>query len=347
MSADTIAPTIEKKATTKKATAGTKEAQARATRAGENLPVKAKDGVKKPTLTVKLAQHERIIEDAQAMVGRQASIIGEHLEAIHKDWPTYGLETPYETFDEYLEKRWDFSRKRFQQLVKHSKAVAVIKALPDITVKPIKEGQTRAITDKLKEPDWAEAWEKAIEISDGKDPSIINVNQAVDELLQARQAAMEFEKEEAEKKEGASEKITDKVKPPIKPDTNGAVVSEEKEDGAATFQSVEGYKAPAEKKRNWYYTTDVEWHNESPDPNKWYLQFKVVRPDNPALGLKGTTMKDVRISADTLSNLGFSLPHKIIESEGVFDAPAAEGEADAPVQFDVPPESEEAEAVTA
>lgn len=65
----------------------------------------------------------------------------------------------FDTFEEYCQKRWGFTKSRANQLIE---SADVVQHLATIVVKPANEGQARALTKAPKESR-AEVWQEAVE----------------------------------------------------------------------------------------------------------------------------------------------------------------------------------------
>jgi hypothetical protein len=105
--------------------------------------------------------------------------VGEALLEI-RDSRLYRIE--HSTFEKYCCEKWGMSKRRANQLVS---AASVVDKLEEMgTIVPVSESQARPLT-KLRPEDQPKAWQKAVEIAGGEQPTAKQVSQAVVEISKA------------------------------------------------------------------------------------------------------------------------------------------------------------------
>jgi hypothetical protein len=104
--------------------------------------------------------------------------VGEALLEI-RDSRLYRIE--HGTFEEYCKGKWGMSRFHAYNLINGSKAT---KNVDNCQHKPTTESQARPLT-KLPPEDQPKAWQKAVEIAGGEQPTAKQVSQAVVEISKA------------------------------------------------------------------------------------------------------------------------------------------------------------------
>lgn len=87
----------------------------------------------------------------------------------------------YETFEQYCKAKWGTSRRRAYQLIDASKVIENVNQGSHLDVVPSNERQTRPLT-ALPQNQQPEAWKKAVEKADGKQPTAKQVEEAVEEV---------------------------------------------------------------------------------------------------------------------------------------------------------------------
>jgi hypothetical protein len=121
-----------------------------------------------------LEGYERIVEK-----GMKAFVeMGEALRAI-RDGRLYRAE--HATFEEYLKGRWGLARATAYQLIGASEVVENVRNCGHDTL-PANESQARPLT-KLPPEEQADAWQEAVEVSEGK-PTARHVEEAVQRRLE-------------------------------------------------------------------------------------------------------------------------------------------------------------------
>ena len=101
--------------------------------------------------------------------------VGEALQAIKRAKLYRG---EYPTFEEYCAVRWGIGARRVGQIVDATKAVETVKSGTMVRVLPENERQARPLT-ALEPIEQVAAWEKAVEIADGEQPTAAQVTEAV------------------------------------------------------------------------------------------------------------------------------------------------------------------------
>jgi hypothetical protein len=107
--------------------------------------------------------------------------VGEALLEI-RDSRLYRIE--HGTFEEYCKGKWGMSIRHADRLMIGAKAVDAIKQSGPIGLVPQAESQARPLT-KLRPEDQPKAWQKAVEIAGGEQPTAKQVSQAVVEISKA------------------------------------------------------------------------------------------------------------------------------------------------------------------
>ena len=86
--------------------------------------------------------------------------------------------TKFDTFEDYCQHRWQFTKQHANRLIKASETVAILDENPGVETLPSKERQVRPL-NKLHKDDRADAWNQALEETDGK-PTEKDVQSVVD-----------------------------------------------------------------------------------------------------------------------------------------------------------------------
>ena len=90
------------------------------------------------------------------------------------------------TFEEYCKQKWGISASRARQLIGASEVSANIGSVTRVTL-PTTEKQTRPLT-QLEQEQQPKAWERAVEIAGGEQPTAKQVQAAVDEIVRPQPA---------------------------------------------------------------------------------------------------------------------------------------------------------------
>lgn len=91
----------------------------------------------------------------------------------------------YKTFEAYCRDKWEMSRPRVYQLI--SAAQATLRLSTAVDVKPSNERQARPLT-ALPPEQQPQAWERAVEIAEGDQPTARQVEEAVAEFNESLEA---------------------------------------------------------------------------------------------------------------------------------------------------------------
>lgn len=128
----------------------------------------------KPVVS-ELAQHEAVIRD-----GLQTFVaVGNALAAI-RDGKLY--KETHKTFEDYCRQKWNMVASRARQLIAASTAVESVESVTTVT--PRTEAQVRPLVG-LEPEQQREAWQAAVEASDGK-PTAKHVEAAVERVAPQR-----------------------------------------------------------------------------------------------------------------------------------------------------------------
>jgi hypothetical protein len=99
----------------------------------------------------------------------------------------------FSTFEEYCRERWKMTRQRANQLIAASEVAGT---LTTCVVKPQTEAQVRPLTT-LDPRSADEAWKRALDISDGEQPTGEQVKRAVENISVQRKSSIKPQENEA------------------------------------------------------------------------------------------------------------------------------------------------------
>ena len=126
----------------------------------------------------------RTLKDNEAVIQRGLLHVWEVAAALAdiREQKQY-LGAGFKTFEEYCQKRWQFSKVYAHHLIQ---GVAVVnnlmdKTLTSVNVLPETEWQTRAIREATREPEeQAEVWQQAVEDANGEQPTAPEIKEAAE-----------------------------------------------------------------------------------------------------------------------------------------------------------------------
>ena len=88
----------------------------------------------------------------------------------------------HSSFKSYCKEKWEFTDSRARQIIDGAKIAKKVESVTGVTLS--NEKQTRPL-GRLPEEERSEAWNEAVELADGKDPTVKQVEQVVRERLSA------------------------------------------------------------------------------------------------------------------------------------------------------------------
>lgn len=156
-----------------------------------------------PAIT--LVESKRLIE-LESIIKKEIDgfiRVGEALAEI-RDSKLYRVE--YDTFEAYCREQWQMSRTFAFNTIEASKVANVLNC-EHSELKPKAESQVRPLT-KIPADKQPEAWTRAVEIADGKQPTAKQVEQAVSEMVRPIPEPQLSERGKTEVEEAAKDSET-------------------------------------------------------------------------------------------------------------------------------------------